>query len=399
MLVSVGQVPELRPELLHGRADTRDVAISAVVAAGGHPLQSVSCPVRSAERPIATLYAVMPLSVVREQLTSDVSAGVGRTLVFDEVGGYVTASALLAKPPGEINPRLAGVEAGAVREYSAADGTHVVASALVFPRLGWTLVVEEDYETAFAPIASILRRTVALNLAIVGVLSVLAFAVVTRLVRPLHVLSACAMRLRDGEENVTLPSVSSSDEVGILTRSFGEMVSSLKRANETLGQLAITDGLTKIHNHRFFQDQLSKEIHRSERTGASLALVLLDIDDFKALNDRFGHAVGDGVLEQLAALLVEQTRDSDLVARYGGEEFAILAPNTTRDGALKLAEKLRIAVSQAPSACRPPSSRSRRRPRSEWPSSAAIARPSSSTPTALSTPPSTPARTASSRRI
>jgi diguanylate cyclase (GGDEF)-like protein len=347
VLASVGQLPELRPELLHGKSDVRDVQVSPVVRAGGHQLQTISCPVRIGERPIAMLYAVMPLTVVREQLGSDVSAGVGRTLVFDEVGAFVTASAVLAKPPGEMNAQLAGVEAGAVREYSASDGTHVVASALGFSRLGWTLVVEEDYETAFAPIASILQRTFALNLAIVAVLSALAFVVVRRLVRPLHVLSDCAVRLRDGEENVVLPSVVGSDEVGILARSFGEMVASLKRANETLGQLAITDGLTKIHNHRFFQDQLSKEILRSERTGAALALVLLDIDDFKALNDRHGHAVGDGVLEQLAALLVDHTRDSDLVARYGGEEFAILAPNTTREGALKLAEKLRLAVSQS----------------------------------------------------
>jgi diguanylate cyclase (GGDEF)-like protein len=73
--------------------------------------------------------------------------------------------------------------------------------------------------------------------------------------------------------------------------------------------------------------------------------VLVDIDDFKALNDRCGHAAGDGVLERLAALLVVETRDQDLVARYGGEEFAILAPGTDRAGAVALAEKLRMAAS------------------------------------------------------
>lgn len=66
------------------------------------------------------------------------------------------------------------------------------------------------------------------------------------------------------------------------------MVGSLKRAREVLGQLAITDGLTKIHNHRFFQDQLAREVKRSERAGEPLALVLVDIDDFKTLNDRHG---------------------------------------------------------------------------------------------------------------
>jgi two-component system cell cycle response regulator len=141
--------------------------------------------------------------------------------------------------------------------------------------------------------------------------------------------------------------VSRADEVGVLARSFAEMVGSLKRAREVLEQLAITDGLTKIHNHRFFQDQLAREIKRSERTGEPLSLVLVDIDDFKALNDRYGHAVGDAVLEALAGLLVEQTRDQDLVARYGGEEFAILAPATDHGGALALAEKVHVAVGAA----------------------------------------------------
>jgi diguanylate cyclase (GGDEF)-like protein len=168
------------------------------------------------------------------------------------------------------------------------------------------------------------------------------------MVRPLHALSDCARRLRDGEEDVELPVVQSADEVGILARSFGEMVKSLKRANSVLEQLAITDGLTKIHNHRFFQDQLGREIKRAERTRSPLALILVDIDDFKALNDRYGHASGDGVLEQLAGLLVGETRDQDLVARYGGEEFAILAPATDREGAVSLAEKLRLTVSDAP---------------------------------------------------
>jgi diguanylate cyclase (GGDEF)-like protein len=126
------------------------------------------------------------------------------------------------------------------------------------------------------------------------------------------------------------------------------MVSSLQRATETLEQLAVTDGLTKIHNHRYFQDQLERQIKRAERSGAPLALVLLDIDDFKALNDRYGHVAGDCVLERLAGLLVDQTRDHDLVARYGGEEFVILAPDTERQGALALAEKLRLAIGTRP---------------------------------------------------
>jgi diguanylate cyclase (GGDEF)-like protein len=89
------------------------------------------------------------------------------------------------------------------------------------------------------------------------------------------------------------------------------------------------------------------EVRRADRTGEQLALLLIDIDDFKALNDRHGHAVGDQVLRMVGGVLNEAVRDSDLPARYGGEEFVVLAPHTGKVGALSLAEKLRSATSRA----------------------------------------------------
>jgi diguanylate cyclase (GGDEF)-like protein len=118
----------------------------------------------------------------------------------------------------------------------------------------------------------------------------------------------------------------------------------LQSANEVLSQLSITDGLTKLHNHRYFQDHLTREIKRVSRTNAPLALILIDIDDFKQLNDTHGHAAGDEVLIALAGIMNETARESDLIARYGGEEFVILMPNTDLAGAVHLAEKIRMAV-------------------------------------------------------
>jgi diguanylate cyclase (GGDEF)-like protein len=118
----------------------------------------------------------------------------------------------------------------------------------------------------------------------------------------------------------------------------------LLRSNEMLEQLSMTDGLTRLHNHRFFQDRLVLEIRRSDRSGEPLSLILVDIDDFKSLNDRYGHAVGDEVLRRVAQVINNTVRGIDLPARYGGEEFAVLAPSTPRLGALELAEKLRMAV-------------------------------------------------------
>jgi diguanylate cyclase (GGDEF)-like protein len=121
----------------------------------------------------------------------------------------------------------------------------------------------------------------------------------------------------------------------------------LQRVNEMLEQLSITDELTRLHNHRFFQDQLPREMKRSARTEEPLALILIDIDDFKSLNDRFGHAVGDAVLRRIADVMNSVVREMDLLARYGGEEFALLATHTSLEGAVALAEKIRIAVAAA----------------------------------------------------
>ncbi len=346
ILLAVGSPPALSPESLRALAAISAPGVSGVLTASdGSRLQAVSSPVRDRrDRILATLHAVLPLQVIEEQLASGAQAGVERTLVYDESGRFLVGSRAFAKAPEALPPSLDAAGHTEVRDYVAPDGLHVVGSKLPFPRLHWTLVVEEDYETAFAPIASILGRTVTLNLLIVGVLSALAFGFSAYVVRPLRALSEVAIRLRDGEDDVRLPVATGADEVGILTRSFGEMVESLARARESLEQLATTDGLTKIHNHRFFQDRLTEEVERSERDGTPLTLLLVDIDDFKALNDLHGHAAGDAVLEQLARVLVEEAGSTNLVARYGGEEFAILAPGVEGDDAVRLAENLRLAV-------------------------------------------------------
>ena len=82
---------------------------------------------------------------------------------------------------------------------------------------------------------------------------------------------------------------------------LGEQNEELQRAKETFEQLSITDGLTKLHNHRFFQDHLTREIKRAIRSGTPLSMLLIDIDDFKGLNDRFGHAAGDEILDRAVA--------------------------------------------------------------------------------------------------
>jgi two-component system, cell cycle response regulator len=122
----------------------------------------------------------------------------------------------------------------------------------------------------------------------------------------------------------------------------------LERVNETLLDLSIRDGLTGIHNHRYFQDFLTMEVARFPRHDKGLALLFLDIDHFKSYNDTHGHLDGDSLLRMFANILEGRFRKMDLVARYGGEEFVVLLPDTTVREAQRLAEELRQHIGEYP---------------------------------------------------
>jgi diguanylate cyclase (GGDEF)-like protein len=114
--------------------------------------------------------------------------------------------------------------------------------------------------------------------------------------------------------------------------------------HETVERQAVTDELTGLANRRAFQDALSGEVERSKRFGQPLGLVLLDIDDFKRVNDTYGHQTGDLVLREVAGVLRETAREIDEPARYGGEELAVVLPGTDLEGAYNLAERVRQGI-------------------------------------------------------
>lgn len=114
--------------------------------------------------------------------------------------------------------------------------------------------------------------------------------------------------------------------------------------HEEIYRLAISDALTDVHNHRYLMEFLEREVARSVRHLRPLALLLIDIDHFKAINDRLGHLCGDHALRELAALIKASVRKEELFARYGGEEFALVLPETTAEEAGRSAERLRAAV-------------------------------------------------------
>ncbi|EMJ94139.1 sensor domain-containing diguanylate cyclase [Leptospira alstonii] len=123
-------------------------------------------------------------------------------------------------------------------------------------------------------------------------------------------------------------------------RKISQLAAELKEANGKLFEQASTDPLTKLKNRRAFNEELSLLIHLSQKQTNPLSLLMIDVDHFKAYNDKFGHPAGDKVLIELAHLLTKTLRKDDVTARYGGEEFIVALPNTSEQEAVEIAERL-----------------------------------------------------------
>jgi len=125
------------------------------------------------------------------------------------------------------------------------------------------------------------------------------------------------------------------------------LIASLLRQKHQINELkkqVMRDSLTNLLNYKYFHEFLENELYRSKRYKRTFSILMIDIDDFKRINDNEGHVAGDHILFTLAGLMVESFRKSDAIARYGGEEFAVILPDTDRRGAVKLAERLRSSV-------------------------------------------------------
>jgi two-component system cell cycle response regulator len=144
-----------------------------------------------------------------------------------------------------------------------------------------------------------------------------------------------------------------TEDVAFADAVIGAAVAAVQRAqviettradNARLEQLATTDSLTQLLNRRALTERLTREMERALRSDGTVALLMLDLDHFKRVNDTHGHLVGDAVLREVAELLISEVRGNDLVGRFGGEEFLVVLPDTDDDGAAAFAERIRERV-------------------------------------------------------
>ena len=178
-----------------------------------------------------------------------------------------------------------------------------------------------------------------------------------------HAIESSAPCIRNASAEVCLPLVSFGTNIGVLlcgSRTLKRFSANDLQALESVAdilatalqnsiyvekvrQLASRDGLTGMLNRRAFEERIVEEITRAERYGSGLAILMIDIDHFKTVNDDFGHLLGDEVLKHTATIFSHQLRKVDFICRFGGEEFAIILPSTTLESAAAVAEKLRRA--------------------------------------------------------
>jgi diguanylate cyclase (GGDEF)-like protein len=249
--------------------------------------------------------------------------------------------------------------------------------------LGWRIVARQPLDQAMRPVRDLTRELVLLGALAAAVLTLAALLLARRISRPVEQLADIAERVRTERRMPEFPQDAGAHELARLSQAMQSMARSLlaterelqqanlgleaqvqqrtlqlQAANAALEHLATRDPLTGLHNRRSLDARLADALALGRRYGHGgrvHGLLLIDVDLFKSVNDDHGHAAGDAVLRQLAALLQASVRTTDVAARFGGEEFAVLLPELAGpQEAVRVAEKIRGAVQEAvfPAVCR-----------------------------------------------
>jgi diguanylate cyclase (GGDEF)-like protein len=239
---------------------------------------------------------------------------------------------------------------GSISEYRDARGMRVLAAARTLYGIDEAgpvfLIVTADWDVAFEAVTELGHRIVLLSVIVAAFVIALAYGLVVSLTDPIEKLTAGAQAVSRGDYSLELP-VAARDEIGSLTEVFNQMTLALKKSHESLERLSVTDELTKLCNRRQFRKALDLELNQAVSTRSQFSIIMIDVDHFKAFNDRFGHIRGDGLLEQVGGYLLGAVDEGDVAARYGGEEFVVIAHGAGIQKAAEKAEAIRSGFAAA----------------------------------------------------
>ncbi|MHA3103189.1 sensor domain-containing diguanylate cyclase [Acinetobacter sp. ANC 3791] len=237
--------------------------------------------------------------------------------------------------------------------------------------LGWHVVIRQPVAIALADVRSLQHQIMLIGVILSLVLMVITYKLANKFSAPIEILARTAHAVEHGQENLNFETKTTIREIKALSQSLESMTETLlsqkhqleeanlnlekkvqertqelEIANNELAKLARYDALTGLHNRRAFNNYIEYLFEQMSRTQQVYAVLLMDIDFFKKVNDTYGHEVGDHVLQRVAELLPSAIRTTDFVARFGGEEFVVLLPATVLDEAVLVAEKIRQTIAQ-----------------------------------------------------
>ena len=312
---------------------------------------------------IGALVAVVDLGTVLPRLTKAADSSPGEVVLLDLTGRPLLGSYKGAGTLSTIDMQVLRDLRAQESEPMSFEG-HLDSSVLglvEIPEALPLIVLAERHHADIYQAWTVFRD---MFLTLIGGLTLLVALVAWRMgrsiVAPLESLTSAADHIADGDLSIQLP-VIQRDELGHLTEVFNQMTDNLRHShqefetaslalqkqNQLLETLSITDSLTGLYNRKKLDDILADQFARYQRNLRPFAVLLLDIDHFKMLNDSYGHLAGDYVLSSVAKTLSQSIRSIDYAARYGGEEFVIVLPETMVSAAQEMAERIRTQVQDA----------------------------------------------------
>jgi diguanylate cyclase (GGDEF)-like protein len=248
-------------------------------------------------------------------------------------------------PPGSnrfLEKALRGHEGSG--ETVNSRGVQQIISVKRLKTVNWILATVFPKEEAYSPLKSLRTFLVASFILVTALSVVIIWLLTVKITANLHSFTEQIREIKKDALRPQAVEIRGDDEVALLATTFNDLLGELDQARASLDEMTRTDPLTGLYNRRHFMQQAPQILALAARKGGTTALLMIDLDHFKRINDSYGHEVGDRVLVEVAAILRQTVRQYDLVIRHGGEEFLLLLPLAGIDEAGEVAERMRQRV-------------------------------------------------------